>query len=79
MKVTANLTQGDLKAAVVEYLSKNGFTTTVENVHFNLTRGDRPGESDTFSASAECSTTPMKPNKPVYRGESSDDIRLQRG
>lgn len=79
MKVTANLTQGDLKAAVVEYLSKNGFISSVENVRFTISRGDRPGEPDTFSASAECSTTPVKPNKPVYRGESCDDLRLQRG
>lgn len=72
MKVVANLTQGDLKAAVAEYLKNNGFNTVPENVHFNMTRGDRPGEVDTFTASAECDSTPVKPNKPVYRGDELD-------
>lgn len=72
MKVTANLTQGDLKDAVVQYLRQRGFSVVPENVQFHLIRGDRPGESDTYTASAACEVKPQT----TYRDGGSDDIRM---
>lgn len=71
MKVVASLTQGDLKAAVAEYLKNDGFNTVAENVQIYVSRDERSGD-DTFTASAECDSTPVKPNKPVYRGDELD-------
>lgn len=71
MKVVANLTQGDLKDAVVQYLKLRGFSVVPENVQFHLVRGDRPGESDSYTASAACE---MKPQT-TYRGDS-DDLQM---
>ena len=72
MKVTANLTQGDLKDAVVQYLKLRGFSVVPENVQFHHVRSDRPGESDSYTASAACE---MKPQT-TYRDGGSDDLQM---
>jgi hypothetical protein len=71
MKVTASLTQDDLKDAVVQYLKQRGFNVVPENISFHHVRGDRLGESDSYTASAACE---MKPQT-TYRGDS-DDLRM---
>ena len=71
MKVTAYLTQADLHQAVTNYLKLKGFNTSA--IKFHVTKEDREFVVDSIEASAICDTKPQT----TYRGDSSDDIRLE--
>lgn len=71
MNVIANLNQGDLKDAVVQYLKQKGFNTIPENIRFDVTRETRPGEVNIFTAVAECNLKPQT----NYRGDN-DELQM---
>lgn len=73
MKVTAYLTEADLRQAVVDYMKRKGFH--VSGTEFHVTKEDRKLNIDSIEASAICETMPNS----TYRDQGSDDIRLSRG
>jgi hypothetical protein len=64
MKVNANLSSDDVKEAIVDFLRKKGFNTTVDKVGFFFPVPDHPDGREAFSAFAECDSKPQT----LYRG-----------
>ncbi len=51
IQIGATLDQKHLAEAVRQYLSGKGYDASMAGVTFHRTPGDRPGESDMFTAS----------------------------
>jgi hypothetical protein len=72
MKVTAYLTEADLRQAVADYMMRKGFN--VASTEFLVTREDRRLEVDSIEASVTCETKPK-----TTRDQGSVDTHLPRG
>ena len=73
MKVTAYLTEADLRQAVADYMMHMGFNVT--STEFHVAIEDRRLGVDSIEASVTCETKP----KTTYRDQGSDGVRLPRG
>jgi hypothetical protein len=61
------LTEKDLAEAVDLWLAANGLRRVAESVMFTINKGDRPGESDSISASVAVVSAAKQPTPPATR------------
>lgn len=57
MKVTAYLTQADMRMAIAEYLHKSGFDVALEDINIKYEKADQYPYDEKFSATAVLTTS----------------------